>query len=396
MFDWGNNAIKKFRLNIKNNVTQFAIIIELLIIFIFFQIATGGLFISNTNLTNLLMQGCTFSIIAVGMVLVMVSGGIDLSAGSVLGFLATFAATMEVNVGMKAIPTILLTLLIGLLIGCWHGYWIAYRNLPAFIVTLSGMLIFKGLTLLVGKGVGVGPSSDEFSKIGSAYLPEIFFKGTIYNDTSIIFTLLIILIYIIVAFRVRRSMITIGLPVPSLSKFIGKNILVSLIIVLIGGVMISYQGIPYAIVLLMIMAIIYTFISNNTVFGRAVFAIGSNVDAARLSGINVEHTLFRIYISMGLVTAIASIVFLGRVGYATAMTGQNFEFNAITGCIVGGTSTLGGTGTIIGAIIGTILMASLDNGMSLLNLGTTFQFIAKGLVLLLAVAFDVASKKNKM
>jgi D-xylose transport system permease protein len=396
MFTSENEWMKNFRRNIKNNITQFAIIIELLAIFIFFQITTDGLFISNTNLTNLLMQGCTFSIIAVGMVLVMVSGGIDLSAGSVLGFLATFSATMEVNVGMKAIPAIFLTLLIGLLIGCWHGYWIAYRKLPAFIVTLSGMLIFKGLTLWVGKGVGVGPSSDEFSRIGSAYLPEFFFKGAIYNDTSVIFTFFIVLIYIIVKLRARRSMIVLGLPVPGRGKFIGKTSLVSIIIALIAGIMISYQGIPYAIVLLMIMAAIYTFISNNTAFGRAVYAIGSNADAARLSGINVEFTLFRIYISMGLVTAIASVVFLGRVGYATAMTGQNFEFNAITGCIVGGTSTLGGTGTIVGAIIGTILMASLDNGMSLLNLGTTFQFIAKGLVLLLAVAFDVASKKNKI
>ncbi len=386
---------KRLGQSIKNNMTQFALVVELLVIFVFFQMMTKGLFISNANLTNLLMQGCTFCIIAVGMVPIMVSGGIDLSAGSVLGFLATFAATMEVKVGMGAIPTILLTLLIGLLIGCWHGYWIAYRKLPAFIVTLSGMLIFKGLNLWVGQGVGVGPASESFSRLGSDYLPALFFKNAPYNDTSIILTVVVIVIYVLLSLRSRRSTLASGLPAPCLRAEVGGLVVISAIIALIAGVMISYRGIPYAIVLLMLLAVLYTFISNNTAFGRAVYAIGGNVDAARLSGIKIERTLFKVYASMGLITAVASIVFLGRVGYATAMTGQNFEFSAITGCIVGGTSTLGGSGTILGAIIGTILMASLDNGMSLLNLGTTFQFVAKGLVLLLAVAFDVAGKKGK-
>ena len=379
----------------RKNITQFALVIELIVIFMLFEILTDGLFLTSGNLTNLLMQGCTFAIIAIGMVFVMVAGSIDLSAGSVLGFLAVFAATLETKTGVGAIAAIALTIVAGFLIGCWHGYWIAYRKVPSFIATLAGMLIFRGLTLWLGGGATVGPMSSNFSILGSSELPKIFFKDAAFNDTSGVLTVVTIIIVVVISLRLRASKASFGFAVRRPWVEASRLVAISATIGIIASVMIFSQGIPYAVVLLLALAVLYTFISSNTAFGRSVYAIGGNAEASRFSGINIELVTFKIFASMGVVVGIASVVFLGRVGSATALSGQNFEFNAITGCIVGGTSTLGGAGTIVGAVIGTFLMAGLDNGMSLLDLGTTYQYIAKGLVLLAAVAFDVASKKDR-
>jgi D-xylose transport system permease protein len=380
--------VLSIRRNIRANVTKYALVLELLVIFCLFQWLTGGLFASSSNMTNLLMQGCTFAIIGIGMVPVMVAGHIDLSAGAVLGFLATVAATMEIKWHLNPILAIFLTLVCGILIGCWNGFWIAYRRIPAFIATLAGQLVFKGLTLWLGGGAGIGPMSDTFSALGRSYLPNLFFK----NDVSMLCMVAVVVIAIAAVFRRRASKRKYRLEVPPLRNDILKLTIIIGAVLAVGGVLLKYRGIPYAIVLLLILAAIVTFICANTQFGRSVYAIGGNREASKLSGINIERTNFEIFVFMGLITAIAAVFFLGRVGQATALTGQNFEFSAITGCIVGGTSTLGGSGTIVGAIIGTIMMASLDNGMSLLNLGNTYQFVAKGLVLILAVALDIASK----
>jgi D-xylose transport system permease protein len=384
----GVDMVLSIRRNIRANITKYALVLELLVIFCLFQWLTDGLFASSSNMTNLLMQGCTFAIIGIGMVPVMVAGHIDLSAGAVLGFLATVAATMEIKWHLNPILAIFLTLVCGILIGCWNGFWIAYRRIPAFIATLAGQLVFKGLTLWLGGGAGIGPMSDTFSALGRSYLPSLFFK----NDVSMLCMAAIVVIAITVVFRRRASKRKYRLEVPPLRNDILKLVIIVSGVLAVGSVLHKYRGIPYAIVLLLILAAIVTFICANTQFGRSVYAIGGNREASKLSGINIERTNFKIFVFMGLITAIAAVFFLGRVGQATALTGQNFEFSAITGCIVGGTSTLGGSGTIVGAIIGTIMMASLDNGMSLLNLGNTYQFVAKGLVLILAVALDVASK----
>lgn len=390
-----NTGFIKVKTVFRNNISKFALVIELVVIFITFQILTGGLFTSTMNITNLLMQGCTYALIGIGMVLVMVTGGIDLSAGSVLGFLATLAAVMETQWSLGVAPTILFTLVAGVLVGCWQGYWIAYRNMPPFITTLAGQLTFRGLTLLIGGGRSIGPVSDAFATFGRSFLPNLIFKDAPMNDTSVLLILIAIAAVIFMSVRSRRSKKAYGFELPKLSSEILKTAAICLLIALVGYFLLSYKGIPYAVVVLALLAGIFTFISNKTSFGRSVYAIGDNRDAARLSGINIRRTTFFVYVLMGVIIGCASIVFLGRVGQATAQTGVNFEFSAITGCIVGGTSTLGGSGTIVGAIIGTIMMASLDNGMSLLNLGTTYQYLIKGLVLLLAVAVDIASKQKK-
>lgn len=371
--------------NIKN-LSKFSLVIEMVCIFTIFQIATKSTFMTNANINNLFLQSCTFAIIACSMVYVMVIGGIDLSAGATLGFLCTLAAALQVNHGMGTAATIAVTVVVGVLIGCWNGYWISFRGMPAFIVTLAGQNIFKGLTLFLGKGVSVGPVKEEFAKFGKGFLPPA--AGIVFLAAAVIAVCLVI-------YRGRRSKQAYGFKVPALTMDMGKAAVISLVILAVGSLLLGYKGIPNAIVILTVFAVIFTFIGRNTPLGRAIYAIGNNRDAARFSGININWVTFKVYVLHGLIVSVASIVYLGRIGQASATTGTGFEFSAITGCILGGTSTLGGSGTIIGAIIGTVIMASLDNGMSLLNLGTTYQYLIKGFVLLMAVCFDIASKKKK-
>lgn len=385
-----NSTSSRFGVLARIDVSQFTLFIELLVIFGLFAALTHGVFLESRNLSNLLMQSVTFALIVIPMVFVMVEGHIDLSVGSVVGFLGTVAATMQVNLGMSTLVTIAATIAIGVLVGLWHGYWVAYRQLPSFIVTLTGLLIFKGLNLLIGNGAAIGPVSDSFAVLGSGYLPSIVFE----NDTTLYLAALAALAVVAFSLRTRRSKMAHGLRVAPLRTDIVFMLAWIVTIAIIGGVLFSYRGISYAGLLLVVLAAAFSFAADNTRLGRYVYAIGGNKDAARLSGVNTRRTTMIVFLIMGFMTSVASIVFLGRVAQATALAGVNFEFTVITGAIVGGVSTLGGQGRIVGAIIGTILIASLDNGMSLLNLGTTYQYLAKGLVLLLAVAIDVGSRNK--
>ena len=373
------------KVNIKN-LSKFSLVIEMVFIFAIFQIATNSTFMTSANINNLFLQSCTFAIIACSMVYVMVIGGIDLSAGATLGFLCTLAATLQVNYGMGTASSIAVTIIVGVLIGCWNGYWISFRGMPAFIVTLAGQNIFKGLTLFLGKGVSVGQLKEEFAKFGKGFLPPA---------AGIVFVLTAVMAVCLAIYRLRKTKLAYQFKTAPLTADVGKAAAVCLVILAVGSLLLGYKGIPNAIVILTVFAVIFTFLGRNTPLGRAIYAIGNNRDAARFSGININWVTFKVYLLHGLIVSVASIVYLGRIGQASATTGTGFEFSAITGCILGGTSTLGGSGTIIGAIIGTIIMASLDNGMSLLNLGTTYQYLIKGFVLLMAVCFDIASKKKK-
>ena len=373
------------KVNIKN-LSKFSLVIEMVFIFAIFQIATNSTFMTSANINNLFLQSCTFAIIACSMVYVMVIGGIDLSAGATLGFLCTLAATLQVNYGMGTASSIAVTIIVGVLIGCWNGYWISFRGMPAFIVTLAGQNIFKGLTLFLGKGVSVGPVKEEFAKFGKGFLPPA---------AGIVFVLTAVMAVCLAIYRLRKTKLAYQFKTAPLTADVGKAAAVCLVILAVGSLLLGYKEIPNAIVILTVFAVIFTFLGRNTPLGRAIYAIGNNRDAARFSGININWVTFKVYLLHGLIVSVASIVYLGRIGQASATTGTGFEFSAITGCILGGTSTLGGSGTIIGAIIGTIIMASLDNGMSLLNLGTTYQYLIKGFVLLMAVCFDIASKKKK-
>ncbi len=370
------------------------LLIETIVIFALFTALTRGTFLTSRNLNNLMMQGVVYALMGIGLVFVLVSGNMDLSGGSVLGALVACAAVMQVQHNVGTVPVILITIVLGMLIGAWHGYWIAYRNVPSFIVTLASFLMFRGVTLWVGGGKSIGPMKESFAQFGSKYLPSLFLKDASFNDFSLIITVVVIVAMTAMMLSSRKRKLDAGLQAEEMSKTLLRIAVIDVATAVVCGVLITYRGFSYALLILAAFMAIFTFVANNTPFGRYTYAIGGNRDATRMSGINVKRQTLYIYILSGFLYAVASIVYLGRVGSSTASTGVNFEFTAITGCIVGGVSTAGGKGTVLGAILGTMLMAGLDNGMSIMNLDATYQYIVRGLVLLFAVAIDVAGQKK--
>ena len=378
---------------IRSNMRQYTMIAALILIWIIFSVLTGGIFLTSRNLSNLFMQMVTTAIMTSGMVLVMVAGNIDLSIGSVLGTLGALSAWLMAIKGVNPITAILITLAVGLTVGVWHGFWIAYRKVPAFIVTLASQMAFKGFTLAITKGTTIGEFSEGFKNIGQGYIPSFSPEDSMHLSTFIL-VILAVIVFVFATIKTRKKRIKNGFAVLRPSLEAAKIAIISVAILAVGLVFASYRGIPYAIVLLSIMAGIYIVITTRTPFGRHVYAIGGNQEAARLSGVNVRKTLMIICISMGFLTAVGSLVFTARLNAATTAAGSGMELDVIAGCIIGGTSPWGGVGTIFGAIIGALVMASLDNGMSLMNLPIMYQYIIKGLILLVAVWIDYANRKK--
>jgi D-xylose transport system permease protein len=369
-------------------------IAALLLIWIIFSVLTNGIFLSSRNLSNLFMQMVTIAIMSSGMLLIMVAGNIDLSVGSVSGTLGALVAWLMAIKGLHPVPAILLTLGGGFIVGCWHGYWVSFRRVPAFIVTLASMMGFRGLTLMITKGSTIGEFSEGFKEIGQGYIPQWNILDGELHLTTVILVLLALAAFVVSEFYIRKKRISNGFTVLRPSLQMVKIVIISVAILGMGMVFASYRGIPYAIIILVVIASIYIVITTRTPFGRYVYAIGGNVEAARLSGVNIRKTLMGICISMGILNAISSIVFTARLNAATAQAGGGLELEVIAGCIIGGTSTAGGIGTVFGAIIGALVMASIDNGMSLMNLPIMYQYMVKGLILLLAVWVDIANRKK--
>jgi len=380
---------------VRNNTRQYTMIAALLLIWIIFSALTGGIFLSSRNLSNLFMQMVHIGIMTSGMLLVMVAGNIDLSVGSVCGTLGALAAWLMSRKGFNPVTAIFITLATGFIVGCWHGFWIAFRKVPAFIVTLASMVAFKGFTLLITKGITIGEFSYGFKAIGQNYIPCIFgsSEDSMHLTTAILITIAA-LVFILFDIYTRKKRIRNGFTVLRLSLEIAKIVIISAAIFAVGLVFASYRGIPYAILILIVIAGIYFVITNRTPFGRHVYAIGGNMEAARLSGVNIRKTLMLICISMGILTGVGALVFTARLNAATTAAGNGFELDVIAACIIGGTSTSGGIGTVFGAIIGALVMASMDNGMSLMNLPIMYQYIIKGFILLLAVWIDIANRKK--
>ncbi len=389
---------------LRGNVRQYTMIVALLAIWIIFTITTGGIFISSRNLSILSVQMCTTGILTGGMLMVIVSGNIDLAAGSVCGTLGALVAyTMTrskllnglgLNPIIEIIIAIIVTIAAGLLIGAWHGYWVAFRKVPAFIVTLASQIAFKGLTLMITNGATIGEFHPAFKGIGQNYIPNIFNSGDFHLFTMVIFAAAIVL-YIVMEIRKRNKRIKNGFTVLSLPLQILKLVLLSAVMAAAGFIFADYRGIPYAILILLVVVALSHLITTRTSFGRHVYAIGGNVEAARLSGVNIRKTLMKVFLIMGAMCGVAAIVYTSRLNAATTAAGVNFELDAIAACFIGGTSVTGGYGTAIGAIIGALVMASLDNGMSLMNLPIMIQYIVKGAILLLAVWVDTANRNKK-
>ena len=389
----------------RGNIRQYTMIFALFIIWLTFTITTGGIFITPRNLSILFVQMCTTGILTGGMLLVMVSGNIDLAAGSVCGTLGALAAYLmtrsdiikglEFNPVIEIVIAIVITIIVGVAVGAWHGYWVAFRGVPAFIVTLASQIAFRGFTLMITNGATIGEFDPAFKAIGQDYIPDLPLNFLGYHVLTMILFAAAVALFIFMEFMKRKKRIENGFSVLSLPLHIAKLVLISVALVAAGYVFSAYKGIPYAIILLLVIVALSNLVTTRTSFGRHVYAIGGNKEAAKLSGVNIQKSLMKVFVIMGAMCGVASIVYTSRLNAATTAAGANFELDAIAACIIGGTSTSGGTGTAIGAIIGALVMASLDNGMSLMNLPIMIQYIVKGAILLLAVWVDIATKNKK-
>ncbi|MFA9397043.1 MAG: sugar ABC transporter permease [Clostridiaceae bacterium] len=388
------SSLESIRKSLKVNMKNYTMFIALIFIGLLFTVLTRGIFFTSRNLSNLLLQTAYVAIVACGMLLVIVIGHIDLSVGSICGFTGAIAAMLQVNYGWPTVPVIIVTLLVGFLAGAWQGAWVAYGGLPGFVVTLGGWLLFRGLVIGVTKGQTIAPLHDSFTAIGQGYLPS-FVPNSSVNYTSILVAVIAIVAYVFFQSKSRKSRQTYGFEIEPAGVYFAKTIAVSVIIALFFLITILYMGIPYSILIVIGLVLLFVFITNKTSFGRYVYAIGGNKEAARLSGINIKRTTMLVFIIIGVLSAVSGLVFTARLDSATASAGNLLEMDAIAACYIGGASTLGGEGTIIGAMIGALIMSTINNGMSLLNASTTWQYVVKGLILMLAVFIDFATRKKK-
>lgn len=376
----------------KLNVRQYSMIIALVLIVVFFQILTGGTLLKPLNITNIILQNSYILVLAVGMVLVIITGHIDLSVGSIAAFIGAISAILMVNMNMNPVLVVIISLLLGALIGAWQGFWIAYVGIPAFIVTLAGMLLFRGLTLVVLKGQSIAPFPESFQKISTGFIPNPF--GGDFHTTSMIIGLLVSFIIIALEWSNYHSQVKYQFDVLPKKLFYSKIIILFLIINVFTYVLATYRGIPNILVILLVIIAAYTFLMKKTIIGRHIYAVGGNLKAAELSGVKTKQITFGVFVNMGVLAALSGLIFAARLNAATPKAGNLFELDAIAAVFIGGASAYGGVGTVIGAIVGGLVMGVMNNGMSILGLGIDWQQAIKGLVLLIAVAFDILSKKK--
>lgn len=379
---------------LKDNMRQYSMIIALVVIMAFFQVLTDGVLLKPMNITNLVLQNSYVFILAIGMLLCIITGYVDLSVGSVVAFVGAVSAVMVVDYNLPFYIVLPVSLLIGVGIGMFHGFFIAYVKIPPFIVTLAGMLIFRGLTMVILKGQTKAPPAPQFQSLAAGFLPGENFKLFGMNGVALIVGVLLSLIVIYLLVRSRAIKSRNGFEVIPLWMEIVK---IGLIVAAIGLLMTRlamYKGIPIVLVLLASLIGIYTFITQRTIAGRHVYARGGNEKAAHLSGVNTDRVMFWVYTNMGLLAAVAGLVVAGRLNAATPKAGNGFELDAIASCYIGGASASGGVGTVVGAIIGALVMGVLNNGMSIMGVSVDWQQAIKGMVLLGAVTFDVYSKQK--
>ena len=374
---------------------KYTMVIVLILVTLFFTWKTGGRMLLPQNVNNLIAQNAYVFILATGMLLCILTGGnIDLSVGSIVCFVGAIGATFMVNKGFNVYVCIIIMLLAGLLIGAWQGFWIAYRRIPPFIVTLAGMLMFRGLSNIVLDGFTIAPLPDKYLELFNSYIID-FFHGDGFNITSLVVGIIVACIFVVVTFKGRISKIQKGYSVASMGSDVGKCIVVSLVVVVFMWRLGQYKGIPNILIWIAVIVLIYWYITSKTVIGRHLYAIGGNEKAAQLSGINTNKVYFFAYANMGLLAAFAAMVTIARLNSANPTAGDGYEMDAIGSCFIGGASAYGGSGTIPGVIIGATLMGVINLGMSIMGVDANWQKVVKGAVLLAAVIFDVETKKNK-
>lgn len=373
---------------------KYTMVIVLVIVVLFFTWQTGGRMLLPQNVNSLISQNAYVYILATGMLLCILTGGnIDLSVGSVVCFVGAVGATFMVNKGTNIFLSILIMLGTGLLIGVWQGFWIAYRRIPPFIVTLAGMLMFRGLSNVVLDGFTIAPMPQSYLNLFNSYIID-FFGGQGLNITCVLIGVIAAAIFILLTFKGRISKIKKGYEVGKASNDIIRCVVISVVIIGFMWRLAQYKGLPNMLLWIAVIVLIYGYITSKTTIGRHLYAIGGNEKAAQLSGINTNKVYFFAYANMGLLTAVAAMVTIARLNSANPTAGDSYEMDAIGSCFIGGASAYGGSGTIPGVIIGATLMGVINLGMSIMGIDTNWQKVVKGLVLLAAVIFDVESKKN--
>lgn len=368
-------------------------LIALVVITIFFAWNTNGTLLAPQNITNLIAQNGYVVILAIGMLLCILTGGnIDLSVGSVVALIGALAGKLIVTYKMNIYLAIIICLVVGILIGVWQGYWIAYTRIPAFIVTLAGMLLFRGVALMILDGLTISPFPENYLNLFNSFVTDPF-GGTI-NILAMIIGATMCAIYIGITLYGRSKRIQKGYEVESQSMMIGKMVVISILILVFSYSLALHKGIPMILILLGLIVLAYSYYTSKTVPGRHFYAVGGNEKAAKLSGINTDRIIFIAYVNMAFLSAVAALVCIARFNSAAPTAGQSYEMDAIGACYVGGVSAYGGIGTVTGVVIGAIFMGVLNNGMSIMGIDANVQKAVKGLVLLAAVAFDVISKKR--
>ncbi len=380
-------------------VKKYTMIIALILVTLFFTWKTGGKILLPQNISNLIAQNAYVFVLATGMLLCILTGGnIDLSTGSVVCFVGAVGATLMENKGVNVWVCILVMVLVGTAIGAWQGFWIAYVHVPPFITTLSGMLVFRGLSNVVLQGMTVSITNETFVKVfgggADCYIPDFLGGGEGMNLTCLLAGAIACVIYVAIILKGRMARAKKGYEMEALAPAMARMVIICLVILVMAYKLSQYKGIPTALIWVLIVVFVYGYITSKTTTGRYFYAVGGNEKATKLSGINTERVYFIAYTNMGFLSALAGMLTIARMTSAQPTYGQNYEMDAIGSCFIGGASAYGGVGTVPGVIVGAVLMGVINLGMSIMGVDANYQKVVKGLVLLAAVIFDVVSKKG--
>jgi putative multiple sugar transport system permease protein len=376
------------------NLRDYGMLLSLVVIMAFFQWMTDGTLFLPLNLTNLVLQNSYIVIMALGMLLVIVAGHIDLSVGSVVGFVGAFAAIMMVQWHLDMVTTTLLSLILGGLIGAAQGWFVAYMRIPSFIVTLAGMLVFRGLCLAILNGQSIGPFPVAFQRLSSGFIPDVAAVPGL-HVLSVMLAVAVPLLLTALSLRDRMKRIRYGVEVEPLPIFLIKIVALFVAMAGLGWLMATYKGLPNVLIIMFVLIVFYAFLTQKTTIGRRIYALGGNEKAARLSGIDTRRLTFLTFVNLGMLAALAGLIFAARLNTATPKAGVSFELDVIAACFIGGASATGGVGKVTGAVIGAFIMGVMNNGMSILGIGIDWQQVIKGSVLLAAVFFDVYNKVKR-
>ncbi len=376
------------------HLREYGLLFALIFIMLFFQIVTDGVLLKPVNITNLFLQNSYIIIMALGMLIVIVGGHIDLSVGSVMGFVGALAAVMIVNFDIPVAITIPACLVVGGVIGAAQGYWVAYWKIPSFIVTLAGMLVFRGLSLWLLEGQSIGPFPRSFQALSTGFIPD-FFNVDRPNVTALAVGLIAAMAIVYLGMRKRARNKAYGIEDEPFAFFVARNAIVAGALLFVIYKLSTFRGLPNVLITMGVLTIVYAFITEQTTIGRRIYALGGNVKAAKLSGIPTERLTFLTFVNMGVLAALAGLIFAARLNTATPKAGFAVELDVIAAVFIGGASMSGGVGKIVGAVVGAFIMGVMNNGMSIMGIGIDYQQVIKGLVLLAAVIFDVYNKQKQ-